>query len=199
MKKLLALSMAAMMALGMTSAINAAEKDTTDIDTNKTEDTQNGEVWGSISKDELKQLKVTMPIKIEFVISPGDTDGINKMTVGDYKISVAKDSQTGVKLETVTLSQAMDSKWKLVTDATTETTDIHTVDLKIAGSTMEDGKDVAPDTTAFPTGFIVEANKSASLGVEGHGSKAAISKAEDASLAFDVVYTISQVPVTPAP
>lgn len=200
MKKLLALSMAAMMALGMTSAVYAADDGTTQIDTNKTEDTQNGEVWGSISKDELKQLKVTMPIKIEYVISPGGADGVNKMTVGDYKIAVAKDSEVGVKLESVTLTQAMDSKWTLVPDATTETTDVHTVDISIAGATMKDGEPVAPDTTAFPTGFIVEANKSASLGVKGHGSKANIGQTEASSLAFDVVYTISQVPATtPAP
>lgn len=184
--------MAAMMALGMTNAVYAADDDTKTVDTTKTEDTQKGEVWGSISKEELKQLKVTMPIKIEFVISPGTAGEANKMTVGDYKIAVANDSQTGVKLEKVKLSQAMDSEWTLDKDAANKT-DLHTVNIKIAGEEMEEGKEIVPTTT-----FTVDVNKSKSLGIEGNGSKAVISDAEASKLAFDVVYTISQVPVTPA-
>lgn len=195
MKKLLALSMAAMMALGMTSAVYAADGNTTEVDTSNKEDKQNGEVWGSISKDKLSQLKVTMPIKIEYIISPGATGEANKMTVGDYKIAVAKDSEVGVKLEYVKLTQAMDSKWTLVDNAATETTDVYTVDLSIAGAQMADGVDVPPTSD-----FIVEANKSKSLDIKGHGSKADITQSEASKLAFDVVYTISQVPATtPAP
>lgn len=184
--------MAAMMALGMTSAVYAADDSTTQIDTNKTEDEQKGEVWGSISEKELQQLKVTLPIKIEFVLSPNGADAANKMTVGDYKISVAKDSQTGVKLKNVTLSQAMDSKWTLVEDATKETTDVYTVDLTIAGSKMKDGEPVAPTVADSVDGFVVEANKSKSLDIKGNGSKATITGPEASSLAFDVVYTIEQ-------
>lgn len=187
MKKLLALSMAAMMALGMTSAINAAEKDTTDVDTNKPEDTQEGTVWGSITDQDLKQLKVTMPIKIEYVISKGADGEANKMTVGDYKIVVAKDSETGVKLKSVKMSQALDSVWSLDANAATDESDLHKVNIKIAGVAMEDGKDVAPTDA-----FTVEPNKSKSLNITGNGSKATISGAEESKLAFDIVYTIEQ-------
>lgn len=194
MKKLLALSMAAMMALGMTSAINAAEKDTTDIDTTKTEDKQEGEVWGSITDKELQQLKVTMPIKIEYVISKGETDGANKLTVGDYKIVVSNDSEVGVKLDKVKLTPALDSVWSLDPNAATDESDIHKVNIEIAGSKMKNGEEIAPAED-----FIVGVNKSKSLGIQGNGSKVEITSPEASKLAFDVVYTISQVPVTPAP
>lgn len=179
--------MAAMMALGMTSAINAAEKDTTDVDTNKTEDTQNGEVWGSITDQDLKQLKVTMPIKIEYVISKGADGEANKMTVGDYKIVVSKDSETGVKLKNVKMTQALDSVWTLDANAATDTTDLHKVNIEIAGAKMIDGQEIAPTDD-----FTVDVNKSKSLGIKGNGSKATITGAEQSKLAFDIVYTIEQ-------
>ena len=187
MKKLLALSMAAMMALGMTSAINAAEKDTTDVDTNKTEDTQEGTVWGSITDQELKQLKVTMPIKIEYVISKGTDGEANTMTVGDYKIVVSKDSETGVKLKNVKMTQALDSEWTLDENAATNESELHAVNIEIAGSTMIDGQGIEPATP-----FTVDVNKSKSLGIKGNGSKVTIDQAEDSKLAFDIVYTIEQ-------
>lgn len=203
MKKLLALSMAAMMALGMSSAVYAADDTPTDdstpttktkdVETSKGTDTQEGTVWGEITNETLHQLKVTMPIKIDFIISQSDNPGTdpNIMTVGDYKIVVAKDSQIGVKLDSVKLTQALDSDWKLVADATTET-DLHAVDLTIAGSKMVDGKAVAPTVADSADGFVVGINKSASLGVQGHGSKATITGPEASKLAFNVVYTISQ-------
>lgn len=201
--------MAAMMALGMSSAVYAADGDTPvddptpttktkDLETSKGTDTQEGTVWGEITNETLHQLKVTMPIKIDFIISESDDPGnvANIMTVGDYKIVVAKDSEIGVKLDSVTLTQALNSDWKLVPDATNET-DLHTVDLTIAGSKMEDGKAVAPTVADSADGFVVGINKSASLGVQGHGSKATITQPEASKLAFNVVYTISQY--TPAP
>lgn len=207
--------MAAMMALGMSSAVYAADDTPTDdstpttktkdVETSKGTDTQEGTVWGEISADTLHQLKVTMPIKIDFIISP--TEGTagsdpNVMTVGDYKIVVPKDSEVGVKLDSVKLTQALDSDWKLVTDASTETKDIHVVDMTIAGSKMENGKAIAPSTTDYKDGFIVDVNKSASLGIKGNGSAVEIKEAEASKLAFDVVYTISQYTApeeTPAP
>lgn len=187
MKKLLALSMAAMMALGMTNAVYAADGNTTDIDTNKTEDTQNGEVWGSITDKDLKQLKVTMPIKIEYIISPGTAGEANKMTVGDYKIVVSKDSETGVKLKSVKMTQALDSEWTLDADAATNESELHAVNIEIAGEKMIDGREIAPTVD-----FTVDVNKSKSLGIKGNGSKATITGAEESKLAFDIVYTIEQ-------
>lgn len=207
--------MAAMMALGMSSAVYAAEDTpaddstpttkTKDVETNNTTDTQEGTVWGEITDKTLKQLKVTMPIKIDFVISPTsgtEGDDPNILTVGDYKIIVPSNSEVGVKLDSVKLTRALDSDWKLVSDATTEKVDVHTVDLTIAGSKMENGVPVGPNTTDFPDGFVVDVNKSASLGIKGNGSAVKIEKAEASKLAFDVVYTISQYTApeeTPAP
>lgn len=203
--------MAAMMALGMSSAVYAAEDTpaddstpttkTKDVETNNTTDTQEGTVWGEITKETLHQLKVTMPIKIDFVISPSANPGTdpNIMTVGDYKIVVPSDSEVGVKLDSVKLKRALDSDWKLIEDAKTETTDVHTVDLTIAGSKMKDGKPVGPSTADFPDGFIVGVNKSASLGIKGNGSAVKIEQAEKSNLAFDVVYTISQYTETTPP
>lgn len=175
-----------MMALGMTSAVYAADDTTTAVDTTKTEDTQNGEVWGSITDKDLKQLKVTMPIKIEYIISKGETDQANKMTVGDYKIVVSKDSETGVKLKSVKMTQALDSEWTLDANAATNESDLHAVNIEIAGKPMVNGTEVEP------TDFTVGINKSKSLGITGNGSKVTINGAEESKLAFDIVYTIEQ-------
>lgn len=191
MKKLLALSMVAMMALGMTSTINAEEKETT-VDTGKTEDTTDGTVWGSIQTD-LKQLKVVVPIKIDFVITKGDdtTDGANKMVVGDYKIQVQNNSEIGVELTNITIAPAPDTKWKLVEDATKETDDVHKVDLEIAGAKMAEG-----EKGVEIKDFEVGVNNTKSLDVKGHGSKKEITENEAATKAFNIVYTIKQKDVT---
>ncbi|MCB6603579.1 hypothetical protein LI129_22520, partial [Erysipelatoclostridium ramosum] len=66
MKKLVALSMAAMM-MAMITPIAAAEKDETkDVDTTDGTSDQNGEIWATLSSKSLSQLKVTMPIRIDF-------------------------------------------------------------------------------------------------------------------------------------
>ena len=190
MKKLLALSMAAMMALGMTSTISAADETTKDVDTKKGEDSQSGEVWGSISKDTLKQLKVTLPIKVEFIISPNKTDGdANTMTVGDYKVVVPNDSEVGVKVTKITATPALDTPWNLVEDAALETTDVHAYNLSIGGVPIKEGENELTD-------FTVTKNSSKLLGIKGSGSKAKINDPEPAKKALDIVYTISQY--TPA-
>lgn len=186
MKKLLALSMAAMMALGMTSTISAADETTKDVDTKKGEDSQNGEVWGSISKDKLKQLKVTLPIKIEFVISPGEENGANTLTVGDYKVVVPNDSEVGVAVTDIKATPSLDTVWNLSDDATKITDDVFTYDLTIAETKIKVGSNTITD-------FTVTKNSAKSLGVKGSGSKAAITQKHDASKALDIVYTIKQV------
>ena len=85
------------------------------------------------------------------------------------------------------MSQALDSKWTLDENAATDTSDLHKVNIKIAGVAMKDGVEVAPTED-----FIVDVNKSKSLGIEGNGSKATITGAEASNLAFDIVYTIEQ-------
>lgn len=181
-----------MMALGMTSTINAEEKETT-VDTGKTEDTTDGTVWGSIQTD-LKQLKVVVPIKIDFVITKGDTaDDANKMVVGDYKIKVQNNSQIGVELTNIYIEPATDTKWKLVDNAVDATDDVHKVDLTIAGTQMkygENGNDIS--------NFEVGVNNTKSLAISGHGSKVTIDKSEEATKAFNIVYTIQQKDVKAA-
>lgn len=190
MKKLLALSMAAMMALGMTSTISAADETTKDVDTKKGEDSQSGEVWGSISKDTLKQLKVTLPIKVEFIISPAaGADDPNTLTVGDYKVVVPNDSEVGVQVNSITATPALDTPWNLVADATAVENDVHAYNLSIGGVTLKEGKNDL-------TNFTVEKNSSKLLDIKGSGSKAKINDPESAKKALDIVYTISQY--TPA-
>lgn len=189
MKKLLALSMVAMMALGMTSTINAAEEGEKDVDTTKTEDTQNGEVWGSISKDKLQQLKVTMPIKIEFIISPGETDAANTLTVGDYKVIVPNDSEVGVEVTNIKATPSLDTVWHLKDDASTIEDDVFAYDLSIAGAKIKTGDNAI-------TNFQVSTNSQKSLGISGSGSKTEITEKKDASQALNIVYTIKQY--TPA-
>lgn len=188
MKKLLALSMVAMMALGMTSTINAEEEP--NVDSAKTDDTAEGTVWGSIQTD-LKQLKAVVPIKIEFVITKGDTDAdANKMVVGDYKIKVQNNSQIGVKLTNIYIEPATDTKWILVDKAAEHSDDVHKVDLTIAGTQMkygENGNDIS--------NFEVGVNNTKSLEISGSGSKASIDGNEAATKAFNIVYTIQQTDV----
>lgn len=177
-----------MMALGMTSTINAEEEP--NVDSAKTEDTADGTVWGSIQTD-LKQLKAVVPIKIEFVITKGDTEAdANKMVVGDYKIKVQNNSQIGVKLTNIYIEPATDTKWKLVDNAENETDDVHKVDLTIAGTQMKYGE----DGNAI-SDFEVGVNNTKSLDVKGHGSKKGITESEKATKAFNIVYTIQQTDV----
>lgn len=205
MKKLLATGLAVMMMLGMTTGIQAEEKDKT-VESTSEESTQEGTVWGSISDKELAQLKVTMPIKIEYAITPGAANAANKMVMGNYQIIVAKDSEVGVQVTKLNITQARDSVWSLDKEATVtgKTDNVHLVNIKIGSTFNEDGDVVTPGTDlAYGdnalTDFKVAINASKSLGLSGTGSKTPISASEAATKAFDVVYTIKQVPVTAAP
>ena len=186
MKKLFVLSAAAIMALA-TSPIAVHAEDTKDVDTSNETSEQSGTVWGSITEKDLKQLKVTLPIKIDYIISKGETGAANKMTVGKYKIIVPDDSEIGAELTNVNIKQSLDSKWSLVTDASTETTDIHAVSIELAGVKLAYGDNPITD-------FEVAVNNSKELNISGKGSKVEITsdKAEASNKAFDIVYTIKQ-------
>ena len=121
MKKLVALSMAAMM-MAMITPIAAAEKNETKyVDTTDGTSDQNGEIWATLSSKSLSQLKVTMPIRIDFSVTP-ETDPDkqaetpNSFVVGDYKIKVASDSEIGVELTNITIENVDKGLWTL-TDA----------------------------------------------------------------------------------
>lgn len=186
MKKLLVLSAVAVMALA-TGPVVHAEDTTKDVDTSNETSEQSGTVWGSITDKDLNQLKVTVPIKIDFIISKGETDGPNKMTVGKYKIIVPDDSEIGAELTNVNIKQSLDSKWNLTADASTETTDVHTVSIELAGAQLKYGDNAI-------TNFEIGVNSSKELNINGKGSKVSItsSEAEASNKAFDIVYTIKQ-------
>ena len=216
MKKLLALSMAAMM-MAMVAPVKAAEADTGKKDVETTDETsdQKGEIWATLSSKSLSQLKVTMPIRIDFSVTPGtikdgetEANPTNDFIVGDYKIKVASDSEIGVELTEVTIENAEKGLWTLANAAEIEKTkpadpdnrtdaekaaDQKTVQITIAGKDLDYGKNKI-------TGFEVAKAKDKSLGVKGLATKSVIDPVEaKAELAFNVVYTIKQKDVTETP
>ena len=206
MKKLLALSMAAMM-MAMITPIAAAEKnETKDVDSTDGTSDQNGEIWATLSSKKLAQLKATMPIRIDFAVVKGEKDGTtaNDFIVGDYKIKVASDSEIGVELKNVTIQNADKGNWTLTDaagitatgnvdkDAVTEKewmNAMKTVSLQIAGKDLEYGPNKLADDA-----FVVKKGTDKSLGVKGEPTKATIDENIEAKaeLAFNVVYTIAQ-------
>lgn len=195
MKKLVALSMAAMM-MAMITPINAAEKnETKDVDTTDTTTEQSGEVWGTLSGKKLAQLKVTMPIRVDFAVVKGTTDGDNEFVKGDYKIKVASDSEVGIELTKITIQNAEKGKWTLgdksvdiaATSGLTTDAAMKTVALNIAGKDLAYGENEI-------SGFEVAKANEKSLLLDGTPTKATIDGSIEAKaeLAFDVVYTIAQ-------
>lgn len=192
MKKLLAMSMAAMMMAMITPVAAAEQNETKDVETTDGTSEQNGEIWATLSGKKLKQLKVTMPIRIDFAVVKDTPD--NDFVVGDYKIKVASDSEVGVELTKINVQNADKGKWTL-TDAAgldetkDKTTDeaMKTVALQIAGVDLAYG----PNTV---TGFEVLKENEKSLGVDGTATKAEIKESVEAKAehAFNVVYTIKQ-------
>lgn len=205
MKKLLAMSMAVMMMLGVTSVSAAEDGDTKTTGTTDTESNQSGEMWATLSGEPLKQMKVTVPIRMDFAVyhNEGDADGTNTFAAGNYKIKVETDSEVGVQLTKIQIQNAEGGAWTLVdsTDigtATTNKTDVasmKTVALNIAGTEMKYG---AGETI---TDFTVGVGAEKSLNVKGTPTSAKLAGTGDAATAlngtaeraFDVVYTIKQV------
>lgn len=209
MKKLLAMSMAAMMMMGMaTTGIHAAEAEgTKDVSTDGETSTPSGEVYGRISEEALKQMKFTVPIRIDFAVVKGDADNNHDVAIGDYKIVVPNDSETNVKLTNVKIERANSTKWDLKkkTDLGSSK-DIHDIALQFGGIRSEDGKTVTPGSLELAYGdnaiadFIVDKNTNKSLNITGESPKVAIIESEEAKLAFNVVYTITQTTESaPAP
>lgn len=211
MKKLLAMSMAAMMMMGMaTTGIHAAEAEgTKDVSTDGETSTPSGEVYGRISEEALKQMKFTVPIRIDFAVVKGDADNNHDVAIGDYKIIVPNDSETNVKLTNVKIERANSTKWDLkkMTELTAST-DIHDIALQFGGTrtTVGDKVTVTPGSLELAYGnnaitdFIVDKNTNKSLNITGKSPKVEITESEEAKLAFNVVYTITQTTESaPAP
>lgn len=206
MKKLLAMSMAVMMMLGVTSVVSAAEDgDTKTTGTTDTESNQSGEMWATLSGEPLKQMKVTVPIRMDFAVyhNEGDADGTNTFAAGNYKIKVEADSEVGVQLTKIQIQNAEGGAWTLTDSAGIETatqnkTDVasmKTVALNIAGTEMKYGAGEAI------TDFTVGVGAEKSLNVKGTPTSTKLEGTGDAATAlngtaeraFDVVYTIKQV------
>ena len=168
MKKLLAMSMAAMMMAMITPVAAAEQNETKDVETTDGTSEQSGEIWATLSGKDLKQLKVTMPIRIDFAVVKGTPE--NSFIVGDYKIKVASDSQVGVELTKINVQNADKGNWTL---------------------TNAEGIDATKDKV---TGFEVLKENEKSLGVDGTATKAVIDESYEAKAehAFNVVYTIKQ-------
>lgn len=205
MKKLLAMSMAVMMMLGVTSVSAAEDGDTKTTGTTDTESNQSGEMWATLSGEPLKQMKVTVPIRTDFAVyhEAEKNDGVNTFVAGNYKIKVEADSEVGVQLTKIQIQNAEGGAWTLVDSdsITTDTTgkddvaSMKTVALSIAGSKMAYGSGV--DIINFNVGVGAEK----SLNVTGTPTSAKLKGTGDAAAAlngtaeraFDVVYTIKQV------
>lgn len=210
MKKLLAMSMAAMMMMGMaTTGIHAAEAEgTKDVSTDGETSNPTGEVYGRISEEALKQMKFTVPIRIDFAVVKGGTDDIpaHDVSIGDYKIIVPNDSQTSVQLTNVKIERANSTKWDLKTkEDVAKSTEIHDIALQFGGTRKTEGDKVTvtPGTLELAYGdnkindFTVEKNTNKSLNITGEAAPVKITESEEAKLAFNVTYTIAQVKETP--
>lgn len=184
-KKMLAIVMAGVMTIGFGATAMAADAA---IDTTKDQTTQEGSIWGSVSATPLKQMKATVPIKIDFALMQDSTIGNpNKMVVSDqYAIKVPADSQVGVVLKDINVT-SVGGAWKLATqvDATAETTDVKKINLNVGGVALKEGTNTIAN-------FKVGINAEKKLGITGQGSKAAITDAVTEEKAFTIVYTIAQ-------
>lgn len=190
MKKAAGIAIAGALALSM-MPVSAAEEatETTDASTE-----QSGEIWASVSSSALDQLKVTLPIKIEFAMTPDDAGTGKKVTVGDYKIRVDKDSDVGVNLDKVYVKSVDGTDWKLDKKTAVEGMnsgadgkDLKTVAISLAGKELQYANNEI-------SGFSVEVAGEKTLGIEVTPTKGAIPADTEAKAekAFEIVYTISQ-------
>lgn len=203
MKKLLAMGMATMMMFAI-SPVKAADT-TADVDTTDNEKTQEGTVWGTLSGTPLKQMKVTLPIKIDFAVVKSDTGSeetapttANTFTIGDYRIKVASDSDCGVELTKVNLATSPSGKWTLDSVANVALIEAGKTDSGIAKKQKTVSLNMG--TTALALGDNTVTNITAvkgsevSLGLSGTAGKAWIdeSLAAASEKAFQITYTITQ-------
>lgn len=107
------------------TSVHAADPDQSkNVDSNNYESDQDGTIYGTLSGRELKQLKVTVPIKLEFAVvrDSGETTDLaptkaNNFVMGDYKLKVASDSEIGVKVANINLEAVPATNWSLATKA----------------------------------------------------------------------------------
>lgn len=189
------------MAAGMTCTAMASsetqptpvfETEETSIDTANLTQTQDGAIWASVMSEPIKQLKVTLPIRLDFVVyrdSSAAASDQSQLLCGNYGISVDAASEVGVKLDSVTINAPAAGGWSLDTasNVANESSDYKKVSLSIAGKELTTGPN---DLSAQDFKVAVGANKT--LGLSGQASKARVT-AKSAERAFNITYTISQV------
>lgn len=169
------------------------ETKTADINTSEKTQTQEGEVWASVTDEPLKQLKVTLPIRLDFVIYRDSTKGgATEFLCGDYSIEVDGNSEVGVKLDNIQIKRVVPTKWNLVSKSDVaslpldEAESIKSVALNIAGTDLALGTNPVAD-------FTVGIGNNEALGMSGTVAQVTKNiKAQSAEKAFIVTYTISQ-------
>lgn len=206
LKRLAAIVLAAGMMTGAAMPVYAVAPETTSpsfvgetkaIDSaDKTMD-QEAVVWATVTNEALKQLKVTLPIRLDFVIfknqDPDAGDTTTKFLSGDYEIIVGGDSEVGVQLEKITISKPTNGKWDLIASSeVSSNNDFHKVSMKLAGQELIKGENKIEN-------FTVDVGNSKTLSLEGSVNSNAAVSAAAAERAFLVTYTISQYTAPESP
>ena len=199
LKRLAAIALAAGMMTGAAMPAWASEPtkpsfagETKSIDSADQTMNQEAVVWATVTGQALKQLKVTLPIRLDFVVykdASGESGNSNpQFLCGDYEIRVDGNSEVGVKLDSVKVVVPSGSKWDLVAegDLTTET-DYHKVAMSLAGTKLKKGDNKISD-------FTVEVGGYKSLDMNGTPAEKTTITGGGAAAerAFQVTYTISQ-------
>ena len=205
LKRLAAIALAAGMMTGAAMPAWASEPtkpsfagETKSIDSADQTMDQEAVVWATVTDQALKQLKVTLPIRLDFVVfkdASGEGGNPNpQFLCGDYEIRVDGNSEVGVKLDSVKVVVPSGSKWDLVAegDLTTET-DYHKVAMSLAGAELKKGDNKIADFTVDVGGY-----KSLDMSGTPAGKANITGGGAAAERAFQVTYTISQytVPTT---
>lgn len=197
LKKLAAIGLAVGMMTGTAVPVLAAEVstpsfagETKSVDSADQTMDQEALVWATVTDQKLKQLKVTLPIRLDFVVfkdaSGGGGSTNTQFLCGEYEIRVDGNSEIGVKLDKVNVVVPSGSKWDLVTAAQAgSATDFHKVSMKLADTELKKGDNPISD-------FTVGVGNYKSLGMAGTVPNVNITAAAAAERAFQVTYTISQ-------
>ena len=206
LKRLAAIALAAGMMTGAAMPAYAEEAtkpsfagETKSIDSADQTMDQEAVVWATVTGEALKQLKVTLPIRLDFVVfknsDPSAGDVGTKFLCGDYEIRVDGNSEVGVKLDSVKVVVPTGSKWDLVAegDLTTET-DYHKVAMSLAGAKLKKGDNKIENFTVDVGGY-----QSLDMAGTPAGNTNITGASAAAERAFQVTYTISQytAPETP--
>ena len=152
---------------------------------------QDAVVWATVTDEALKQLKVTLPIRLDFVIYRDKREDAanknNQFISGDYEILVDGNSEVGVKLEKVKISKASGAKWDLIPSGdVASATDFHKISMSLGGTELKIGDNpISNYTVGVGSGEVLELRGSVN-------PTANLTTTAAAERAFQVTYTISQ-------